>query len=177
MAKKEAEIGERIYTIPLRKEWLKVPRNRRAKRAVNTIKAFLFRHMHAADVKLSQRLNEKVWTRGIQKPPGKIKLKATIEDGIVTARLPEELVITKEEKKKGRISGLIDRVAEAKTGKLSTPAEEPKKTSGLGKEETVIKEPLKEKTEEKSEKTEPETKAKKEPVQPETKKKPKSNKT
>jgi len=138
--KEVAEGAERIYTIPLRKEWLKAARNKRGSRAVSTVKNFLFRHMNAGDVKISQRLNEKIWVRGIQKPPAKIKIKAKInEEGVVTARLPEEMIVEQDEKKKGRFEQIAERVADARMGKRpSAPEAEPKKQATLSKEETTL---------------------------------------
>jgi len=149
MAKEKSKepTGERIYTVPLRKEWLKAPRNKRGSRAVSTLKHFLFRHMKAADVKISQRLNEAIWTRGIQKPPAKIKTKTSIDaEGIVTVRLPEEMVIAKKEKTGGAIGGLKDRLMQARAGgfKAAAPGPEPgqQKQAVLAKEETTMeKEP------------------------------------
>jgi large subunit ribosomal protein L31e len=141
--KTEAVTGERIYTIPLRKEWLKATRNKRGSRAVSTLRNFLFRHMKAGDVKISQRLNEKIWVRGIQKPPSKIKIKASMKDDVVTARLPEEMVIEKDDGKKGKIEGLKDRLMDARSGALKPgagqgPEPEPAKQATLSKEETVL---------------------------------------
>jgi ribosomal protein L31E len=99
LAETKESLTERIYTIPLRRKWLKVSRNRRAKKAVDTIKAFLSRHMHVADVKLSPKLNEKIWERSAQNPPPRIKvLVKEDEKGVVTARLPDESETKKEEK-------------------------------------------------------------------------------
>ncbi len=83
---------EREYIIPLRKQFLKVQRYRRAKKAVKAIKQFLAKHMHVEDrdirkVKVDIYLNNEVWYRGIKNPPTRIKVKATKKDGIVYAEL------------------------------------------------------------------------------------------
>ena len=44
-----AQANERDFVIPLRKEWLKVQRYKRAGRAVKTIKAFIAKHMKVPD--------------------------------------------------------------------------------------------------------------------------------
>jgi large subunit ribosomal protein L31e len=116
MAKKETSVsGERIYVIPIRSEWLKVPRNRRGKRAVSAIRNFLSRHMHSDDIRLSQKLNKRIWKSGIKKPPSRVKVKVSVKDGVVTARLPEEIEIKKEEKK-GKLEGLKEKAKAIKKG-------------------------------------------------------------
>ena len=85
MAKEtKTEIVERIYIIPLRCEWKKVPRYKRAKKAIRAIREFFVRHMKIRDrdlntIRIDKYLNEEVWFRGIKKPPAKIKVKAIKE--------------------------------------------------------------------------------------------------
>ena len=101
--KKEEEIAEeRFYTIPLQKALVRPPK-KRAPRAMQLIKLFIAKHMKM-DMKVSedeeaeelpqlvvtQEVNEKVWTRGIEKPPRKIKVRVTKDkDGNVTVYLAE----------------------------------------------------------------------------------------
>ncbi|MHA1594673.1 MAG: 50S ribosomal protein L31e [Candidatus Baldrarchaeia archaeon] len=81
---------ERIYVIPLAKKFICVSRRKRAKKAINAIKEFIKRHMKAKEVKIDTKLNEKIWERGIQKPPRKIKVRAQkTEDDVVTVYLAE----------------------------------------------------------------------------------------
>src|SRR3989344_5060271 len=98
MADKKTEIQtekiEREYIIPLRKEWMKVPRYKKAKKAVKAIREFLARHMKIRDrdlkkIKIDRYLNEEIWFRGIKNPPAKIKVKAIKEGEIVRAELSE----------------------------------------------------------------------------------------
>jgi len=75
---------EREYIIPLRCEWKKVPRYKRAKKAIKAIREFLVRHMKIRDrdlnkIKIDKYLNEEIWFRGIKKPPAKIKIRAIKE--------------------------------------------------------------------------------------------------
>ncbi len=78
---------ERIYTIPLR-DVKKAPRTKRAQQAVRYVRAFIEKHMKSESVKLDMSVNEKVWERGIQKIPPKIKVKAeTQDDGSVLVTL------------------------------------------------------------------------------------------
>lgn len=80
---------ERVYTIPLR-DVKKVPRTIRSPKAVRYVKEFLQKHMKSDDIKLDYSVNEKIWERGIQKIPPRIKVKAvTEEDGSVSVTLVE----------------------------------------------------------------------------------------
>lgn len=75
-----AEDLERVYTIPLRNV-KSIKRTIRAPRAIREVKYFLMKHMKVEDVVIDSSINEKIWERGIQKIPSKIKVKATlIED-------------------------------------------------------------------------------------------------
>ena len=85
---------EREYIVPLKKGSLNVPRYRRAKKAVKTLKEFLARHMRVENrdlrkVKIDIYLNNELWFRGIKKPANKIKVKAVKRDGIVYVELAE----------------------------------------------------------------------------------------
>ena len=95
---------ERTYTIPLRREWLKAPRYKRAKRAVNALRRFLQRHMKSEDVRLGTNLNLEIWKHGIKNPPGKVRVNVSKDDkGVVRAELfgaPEEEKTEKQEVKK-----------------------------------------------------------------------------
>src|SRR3989338_7274824 len=95
---------ERIYNIPLRREWLKAPKYKRAKKAVNAVKKFLAKHMKDENVKLGKYLNLKLWEHGIKNPPHHIHVKVTKDDsGKVFAEIigaPEEKKETVEEKLK-----------------------------------------------------------------------------
>lgn len=100
---------EREYVIPLRKGLLKVPRYKRAKKAIRLIREFLAKHMKVEDrdmkkVKIDLYLNNEMWFRGIKNPWTKIKVKAVKKGGIVYAELAEipEAVKFKMEKDKKR---------------------------------------------------------------------------
>ena len=99
----EEIVEERFYTIPLGKAWL-MPPNKRAPKAMRIIKDFVKRHMklearkEGADEEesetrrliVSNEVNEKVWSRGIEKPPRKIRIRAAKDkDGNVTVYLAE----------------------------------------------------------------------------------------
>ncbi len=98
MAKKTVEPKitlEREYIIPLRKEWLKVPKYKRANKAVKAMKQFIARHMKVYDrdlkkVKIDILLNNELRFRGMKKPPAKIKVKAKkFDNDIVRVELVE----------------------------------------------------------------------------------------
>lgn len=78
---------ERTYTIPLRRDFIKVPKHRRAKRAISEIKAFIVKHMKTDDVRIGQKLNLSIWENGIKNPPGKVKVKAIKTQDYVTVEL------------------------------------------------------------------------------------------
>lgn len=90
---------ERLYIIPLRSSWVNTTRVKRAKRSIHTIQEFLCKHMHVETVKISEGINQIVWARGAEKPPGKIKVKAKKEGDIVIATLPDEKLPEKPKEK------------------------------------------------------------------------------
>ena len=88
MAKKETTIIERTYNVPLRKEFRKVPRWRKSKKAVTALREFLIKHMKSENVKLGKELNEEIWKHGIKNPPHHVKVTVTKNnDGEVKAEL------------------------------------------------------------------------------------------
>ena len=98
----EEIVEERIYTIPLGKAWIMPPR-KRTPRAMRMIRAFIKKHMKLEARKESEEeeeeplklvianeVNEKVWERGVEKPPRKIRVRAAKDkDGNVTVYLAE----------------------------------------------------------------------------------------
>jgi large subunit ribosomal protein L31e len=109
MAEKTISI-ERVYTIPLRSEWVKEPRSKRSNRAIRTVREFVKRHTKAKDIKLSKGVNELIFSRGFQKPPGKIKVEVSGDRESMQVKLPGEIMLEKKEKKKGLAAGLKDRL-------------------------------------------------------------------
>ena len=88
-APKEEIIDERIYVIPLAKA-RRGPRNKWAKKAIRYLREFMERHFKPESLVISQEVNEAIWARGIQKPPRKIKIRATKNiDGLVVCYLAE----------------------------------------------------------------------------------------
>ena len=99
---KEEFVEERIYTIPLGKAWVR-PQKKRAPRAMQMIRAFVTKHMklemrveveeergELPKLVISNDVNEKVWSRSIEKPPRKIRVRAAKDkEGNVTVYLAE----------------------------------------------------------------------------------------
>lgn len=84
---------ERVYTIPIRKKTRRVPRTKRAKRAVQAIREHVARHMQAEedDVWIDNPVNEALWGHGREGPPARLRVRAIrFEDGVVEVSLPEE---------------------------------------------------------------------------------------
>lgn len=73
----EEIIDERIYTVPLRKAYWTGSRLRRANRAVRILQEFVERHMKPEELVIQPEVNEKIWDRGIQKPPRRVRIRAT----------------------------------------------------------------------------------------------------
>ena len=99
----EESVLEREYTIPLRGAW-KGSRTDRAEKAIRVIRQFAKRHMKSSEIKIDSEVNQAVWSRGIQKPPRKIRvLMKKDKDDLVTVLLPglpaEEEKEDKKEKK------------------------------------------------------------------------------
>jgi len=110
-------ILEREYIVPLRREWLKVPKYKRATKAVKALKEFMVRNMKIYDrdlrrIKIDQVLNNELRFRGMRKPPTSIKVKAIkfdnetvrvelidVPDHVKFARIREEKLKSKVEKK------------------------------------------------------------------------------
>jgi large subunit ribosomal protein L31e len=98
----EEIVEERIYTIPLSRAWI-APRKKRAPRAMRMIKAFVEKHMkietetkseeeeeEAGRLVISDEVNRKLWSHGIEKPPRNIRVRAVKDkEGIVTLYLAE----------------------------------------------------------------------------------------
>ena len=84
----ETKTLQREYIIPLRKEFLKVPRYRRGGRAIKAIKKFLVKHMKIRsgdenNIKIDKYLNNEILFKGRKNPPTRVKVKATKEGDIV----------------------------------------------------------------------------------------------
>lgn len=92
-------VEERFYTIPLSKVWI-VPRKKRAPKAARIVRSFVLKHMKVRTeaegeeeperLVIDNEVNEKLWSRGIEKPPRKIKVRVVKDkEGVITVLLAE----------------------------------------------------------------------------------------
>lgn len=86
----EEIIDERIYTVPLRKAYWTGSRLRRANRSVRILREFIERHMKPEELLIQPEVNETIWSRGMQKPPRRVRIRATKNaDNLVRVYLAE----------------------------------------------------------------------------------------
>ncbi|MDI6917460.1 MAG: 50S ribosomal protein L31e [Thermoplasmatales archaeon] len=108
-----AEEEERIYTIPLRTS---APRTKAASNTMKTIREYITRHMKPDKIWIDPGLNESIWTRGIQKPPARVRVRAVkFEDGLVEISLSE--LEEKEKTEEEEIKVKKDEISKEKEGK------------------------------------------------------------
>lgn len=105
--KKEEEeeeiVEEKFYTVPLSRAWI-MPVKKRAPRAMRILKSFVTKHMKLGVHKeaegeeeeepgrliIDNEVNLRIWSRGIEKPPRRIRVRAAKDkDGNVTIYLAE----------------------------------------------------------------------------------------
>jgi large subunit ribosomal protein L31e len=100
-AEEEEIVEERVYTVPLGKAWIMPPR-KRTPRAMRMLRAFITKHMKLEAKKegeeeeeprtlvISNEVNERMWERGVEKPPRKIRVRAAKDkEGNITVYLAE----------------------------------------------------------------------------------------
>jgi len=132
MAKKEETaktVLERVYNVPLRREFLKVANWRRTEKAVKALKQFVSKHMKSDNVILGRYVNKELWKHGIKNPPHHIKISAKKDDkGKVVVELAELPAKAKRE---------MEKQEKSKKGKEKAKKEEAKaKEAEAKKEET-----------------------------------------
>ena len=162
---------ERTYNIPLRKEFQKVPKYKRAKKAITGLRKFLTKHMKSDKIKLGKNLNELIWNNGIKNPPHHVNVTVVKEDnGTVRAELVGKPIYTDKPEKPKKVEAVkddkkTDIKKESTTKKEEKPKVEEEKSESLEEIAGVSKE---EKTSEKKEeekvvvKEEPKAETKKE---------------
>jgi large subunit ribosomal protein L31e len=98
----EEIVEERTYTIPLSRAWI-APRKKRVPRAMRMVRAFIEKHMkietgikaeeeeeETSRLVISEEVNRKLWSHGIEKPPRNIRVRAVKDkEGTVTLYLAE----------------------------------------------------------------------------------------
>ncbi len=144
------KVGEkRTYIIPLRREFLKVPRWRKSKRAIDALQAYILRHTKVENIKLSNLVNQEVWKHGGKNPPSKVKVEVTIENKKVQDKktkkdvdIPFAMVeLTKISKRDMRII----KKTEEKAKKFKTQGKSETKADVMGKDPKKLAEELKKK--------------------------------
>jgi len=99
--KEEEIVEERVYTIPLGKAWVGTPR-KRSPRAMRIVRSFVWKNMKLSvrgegeeeeepkRLVIDNEVNERVWGRGGEKPPRKVRVRAAKDkEGNVTVYLAE----------------------------------------------------------------------------------------
>lgn len=111
MATKPSKL-QRTYNVPLRREWLKVPRYKRAKKAVKALREFLQKHMKCDNVILGKHVNEEIWKKGIKNPPHHVKVDTMKDDDKVVAEISGKPLpkLKKEEEKKGLAAKALEKI-------------------------------------------------------------------
>ena len=119
-------ILERTYNVPLRRQWLKVQRHYRAKKAVRGLREFLVRHMKSENIKIGPYLNEFVWANSMKNPPHHVKVQVRKhDDGLVLAELEGKQMFTPKKKEEKKEKSKIEEKIEQMVGKPKRTA--PKK--------------------------------------------------
>jgi len=136
---------ERVYNVPLRKEYQKAPNWRRTPKAVKALQQFIQKHMKSNDVVISRYANLHLWKHGIKNPPHHIKVNAIKNDkGKVTVDLVDlpgkakrEQAKLKDLDKKKETKKALEKSAE--TTKLEKKASDTKETKAEEKIEDAKK--------------------------------------
>ena len=143
---------EKISTIPLRDAY-KAPRPVRARKAMTYLKDYLKKHLKTDVVLIGPGLNHEVWSRGIKKPPRKVKVTVKKEDDKFKAELfgykPKEEPKKEKKPKKKKLTEKAKEIIEEKN--IKKKKEEPKEEVKTEKKEEIkpektekLKEPEKE---------------------------------
>ena len=130
----------RKYIIPLRREFLKVPRYKRTTKAVKAVRNFVQKHMKVEEVKIGKYLNDLLWARGAKNPPHKVEVnveKLEEKDKGLYAKV--ELTSAPKEEK---VSGKKKKIAEKLKEKLlrAEKKEEPEEKKEEAPKEEVVEE-------------------------------------
>ncbi len=74
--------ADNVHTINLGKVLLS-QRQHRAVRAINMIREYTLRHRGAVNVKIDEKLAQRIWARGVRRPPRKITVEFVEDDDVV----------------------------------------------------------------------------------------------
>jgi len=84
-------LEERVYVVPLYKAFRYKRGLHRAKKAVTFLRRFMERHMKDPNIRISEEVNEIIWSRGIRNPPRRIKVRVVkTEDAGVWVLPPKD---------------------------------------------------------------------------------------
>jgi len=82
-------VEERFYRVPLRPAWT-FPVKKRAPKAMRVLRGFVQKHMKVEDLVIGTDVSERVWSRGIEKPPRSVRVRVVKDkEGVVTVYLAE----------------------------------------------------------------------------------------
>jgi len=85
--KREDIVEERVYTVPLAHAWI-APIKKRSPRAMRVLKEYLRKNMKIKDFVVSEEVNERFWSQGIEGAPRRIRVRAVKDkEGVVTVYL------------------------------------------------------------------------------------------
>jgi large subunit ribosomal protein L31e len=151
---------ERVYTIPLGDAY-DYTRKRRVPRAVKILRQFVSRHMKVEldEVSISNMLNNSMWTRSIQKPPRRVKVRIIRQGGVASVYLLDEKTEGEKKADKDRAEKEKSEKEKAEKAKKEKPASATKEKEA--KESATPKPEVKISEEKKSEEKKREATAKK----------------
>ncbi len=128
---------ETIFTIPLRKEILKVPKYQRTKKAIRSVRSILVRRFKSNDIIIGQDLNMHIHEGGHTNPPTRIKVKVyKYKEKLVADMIDAPILEEEQEKKKG----IVEKIKDTVTGKKKAP-EEVKEEKLQEEKKEVLKHP------------------------------------
>ena len=141
---------ERIYNIPLRKEFQKAPNYKKAPKAMIALKEFLKKHMKSENIIIGKHLNDEIWKNGPRNPPPKVTVKVLKEEDKVKVELVDKFDETfkKEEPKKEKKKSIKEKIEDMKTPSPETREDEKLKEKVPSATELKEKKETKEKKEE-----------------------------
>lgn len=139
------DFKEKIMTVRFTKVFEK-PATKRAKSALHILKKAIKKETRAEQIKLTNKVNETLWKRGLFKSIRQITIKVVKEKEGVRAYLPDEKIIVEKEKKKEtpknkkeEIQEKVEEVKGKKEESKNTKEKTPKQTNDTKKEKTSTK--------------------------------------
>ena len=146
---------ERVYNVPLRHEFLKVPKYKRARKAITALREFISKHMKSDDVRIGRKANLKIWERGMKNPPHHIKVTVIKEDdGTVKVELFGNKYEEQSTEKKEEPKSVKEKLKQKFSGEKKTETKEKEEKTVAEKKENREEKPLEKKETPKTEKIE-----------------------